>query len=528
LSKEFQTLKNNIINLISNKIEITKETEYKNGGIYLLYVDHFNSDKIIPVYIGKTHNFQERHKEHLKELFSINRLSKKYYTSAIISKYYDGYYKSCKIFKYLVDNDCSFEDLHMIILEECDDEEKRTLLEYDYINRYLTSFFGFNQLNTISLQQDYMSKGTLSCFYLENVENDIINIKKYVLYGYNRFNYLLAKGLFEIYLKDLYDELKNVTNFNEIHNLNEKKYRSTCKQDKLIRYIQYTAKDECNRLCSEIINSFFEKNNLKSEDKKKQIIQYLLFEKEKDKIEVSRYIQRFATNKNEDIFSIILNQKNKEISEIANTIKDYQKKVCKYDEKIYNLLLMIFEDIIPNKEYINFPLKDTYCLKDIVLTEEDNILYLNIEFSNHGKRWRNDDYPCIIKVDYKFKKDNKVISKDYFISSSFDNFFENKDEYYINRNMYRIRIDPFNICKHSKTHNYDTISTSMEYYNGINELTLLNKEKYKFIDIIKEIDNQINENTKIIYNSGCKSLIKDYKSIESFVIKKIIKQLNKK
>ena len=32
LSKEFQTLKNNIINLISNKIEITKETEYKNGG----------------------------------------------------------------------------------------------------------------------------------------------------------------------------------------------------------------------------------------------------------------------------------------------------------------------------------------------------------------------------------------------------------------------------------------------------------------------------------------------------------------
>ena len=67
----------------------------------------------------------------------------------------------------------------------------------------------------------------------------------------------------------------------------------------------------------------------------------------------------------------------------------------------------------------------------------------------------------------------------------------------------------------------------MEYYNGINEFTLLNKEKYKFIDVIKELDTLINENTKIIFNSGCKSIIKDYKSIESLVIKKIIKQLNK-
>ena len=357
MSKGFKTLKNNIINLISNKTEITKETEYKNGGIYLLYVDNFNSDKIIPVYIGKTHNFQERHKEHLKELFSINRLSKKYYTSAIISKYYDGYYKSCKIFKYLVDNDCSFKNIHMIILEECADEETRTRLEYDYINKYLTSFFGFNQLNTISLQQDYMSKGTLSCFYLENVKNDIINIEKYVLYGYNRFNYLLAKGLFERYEKDLYNSLKNNINFNEILNLNEKKYRCVCKQNKLIHYIQYTAKDECNELCNQIINSFFEKNNLKSEDKKKQIIQYLLFEKEKDKIEVERYIQRFATNKNEDIFSIILKHKGKEISEITNIIKEYQKKISKYDEKIYNLLLIIYENIIPNKEYNNIVLR---------------------------------------------------------------------------------------------------------------------------------------------------------------------------
>lgn len=125
LNMEFINIKNQILELMKNKNEVTKKSNYKNGGIYLLYVDNFNNDKIIPIYIGKTNNFQERHKEHLKELFALNRLSKEYYTSAIINKYFEGYYKSCKIFKYMVENHCSLNDIHMIILEECEDEEKR-------------------------------------------------------------------------------------------------------------------------------------------------------------------------------------------------------------------------------------------------------------------------------------------------------------------------------------------------------------------------------------------------------------------
>lgn len=527
MNTEFNNLKNIIIDLIKDKCEITSKTNYKNGGIYVLYVDNFDDNKVIPIYIGKTHDFQERYKEHLKELLSLNRLSKKYYTSAIINKYYEGYYKSCKIFKYLVDNGCTLKNIHMIILEECDDKEERTLLEYNYINKYLSAFFGFNQINTISLQQDYISKGNLSSFYLDNVKNDIVNISKYVSYGFNQLNYLLAQGLFERYEKKLSDDLKNVIEFNDIYKLTEKKYHYIREQNKLIHYIRYTAKDECNKLCDIIINSFFDRNNLKSEDKKKQIIQYLLFEKEKDKIEVLRYIQRFAINKDEDIFSIILKEKGQKIFEITNTIKDYQKKISKYDKKIFNTLLIIYKDIIPNKEYISFPLEDMYYPYDIIVSEENNILYLNIEFSNHGKRKMSDDYPCILKVDYLFKIDGKIMKNSYFIGSSFDKFFENKDEYYINRSMYSIKFDPFNIWKYSETRDYNTISTSMESYNGINEFTLLGKEKFKFNDVIKEIDNLINENTKIVYNSGCKSLIKDYKNMDSIVIKKIIKQLNK-
>ena len=56
-----------------------------------------------------------------------------YYLSAIINNYFEGYYKSCKIFKYLVDNECELKDIHMIILEECENEKERTQLEIEYI-----------------------------------------------------------------------------------------------------------------------------------------------------------------------------------------------------------------------------------------------------------------------------------------------------------------------------------------------------------------------------------------------------------
>lgn len=350
---------------------------------------------------------------------------------------------------------------------------------------------------------------------------DINNTAKYINYGFNEFNYMLAKGLFEYYEKDLISKEEKIKELNDII---DKQNMYVKEQNKLINYISFTAKEECGLLCNDIIDLFFKENNLKSEDKKKQIIKYLLFENEKDKIEVTRYIQRFAINKSENIFDIILNKKGKEIKDICDTIKKYQNKNCEYDKLIYDLRVLIFEDIIPNNEYISFPLKDTYIYNNTFNDLGDNCLYINIEFSNHGKRQMNDDYPCILKVDYSYNKNNKIINNDYFIKSEFDAFFKNKDEYYINKSVYNIyKFDPFSIWKYSERHDYNTISTSMEYYNGINEFTLKDKEKYRFADIINEIDNLIDEDTKIIYNSGCKKLIKCYEDMESTVIKKIIK-----
>lgn len=520
---DFKNVKTDILDLIKNKKEVTKYTDYKSGGIYLIYIDNFNSEKIIPAYIGMTHNFQERHKEHIKEILSINRLSKKYYTYAITHKYYEGYYKSCKIFKYLVDNDCTLRNLHMIILEENDDEEKRIKLENFYIDRYMTTYFGFNQLNTISLQQDYLSGGSLSSIYLNCVEKDIQSVDNCINYGFNRFNYQLAHGLFERYNNDALSKMKNRIDFVNLLKLINEKDEFILEKKKTNNYISYTSKRDCELLSNEIIDNYFQKNNLKSEDKKKQIIKYLLFENESDKEEIVRYINRFSNNKNENIFESIIKDKGIEISKIKSKIKEYQEKNVEYNKKINELLLLIYTDIIPSKEYTSHPLKDFIVDKNLSLPDEENVLVLNIDVSNHGRRTMSDDYPCILKVNYLYKNNKKTINKEFYIKSSFDNFFEDEDEYYINRNLYNLHAEPFNISKYSKSRNYDTISTSMEYFNGINEITLIGKEKYKFIDVVNEIDKLINTDTKIIFTSGNKNYVGKYKEIlnESLLFSKM-------
>ena len=107
-----------------------------------------------------------------------------------------------------------------------------------------------------------------------------------------------------------------------------------------------------------------------------------------------------------------------------------------------------------------------------------------------------------------------------FINSIFDNFFE-KHYYYIKRGIrFFGKPDPFNILK---TGDGYTISTSMEYYNGINEFTLQGKEKHRFVDVIKEIDALIDEGTKVIYTSGNKKAIKILEKTE-FALKSMLMQ----
>lgn len=149
----FDELKSKIKTLIkdSQDKEINNETNNKNIGIYMIYIDNFNDDRIIPIYIGQTgcgknRNFQNRYKEHLQEVMALNRLKYNYYKDVLLSGFYEGHYKTCKIFQYMVNHNCTLKDFHMIVLEEIDIENDKSQeilnqKEQEYFSKYLPAFF---------------------------------------------------------------------------------------------------------------------------------------------------------------------------------------------------------------------------------------------------------------------------------------------------------------------------------------------------------------------------------------------------
>lgn len=203
----FEQIRNKVKNLINNRDveEINNKTDNKNMGIYMIYIDNFNDDKIIPIYIGQTggknRNFQNRYKEHLQEIMALNRLEYNYYKQLLFDNFYDGHYKACKIFQYMVDHNCTLKDFHMIVLEVIDanSENMQEILdreEQKYFSEYLPVFFGFNQINTVvESNKEFFAnikelKGfTISDKLIKYELEDTENFIKYFGYGYTKFNY---------------------------------------------------------------------------------------------------------------------------------------------------------------------------------------------------------------------------------------------------------------------------------------------------------------------------------------------------
>ena len=121
----------------------------------MIYIDNFNDDKVIPIYIGQTgygknRNFQNRYKEHLQEIMALNRLEFNYYKELLLDNFYDGHYKTCKIFQYMVDHSCTLKDFHMIVLEKIEEnsdniQELLDKMEQKYFKKYFG--YGYTKFN---------------------------------------------------------------------------------------------------------------------------------------------------------------------------------------------------------------------------------------------------------------------------------------------------------------------------------------------------------------------------------------------
>ena len=192
-------LKNYISN--HNLEEINEVSNVTSRGIYLIYIDEFLSNTILPIYVGQTENFQKRYKEHISKLLTLNRidyntLKEQLDTFSDIFSVFEGNYLYLKIFKYLIDNNLTLDNIHMVILKKCDSNDDLYTLELEYINKFSSSYFGFNQLNSVSLIKKY--NGFSSGFVNKNntmitsvIEQDLINYDQYRTFGFNEFNYWL-------------------------------------------------------------------------------------------------------------------------------------------------------------------------------------------------------------------------------------------------------------------------------------------------------------------------------------------------
>lgn len=197
--KNLLKLKNYISN--HNLEEINEVSNVTSRGIYLIYIDEFLSNTILPIYVGQTENFQKRYKEHISKLLTLNRidyntLKEQLDTFSDIFSVFEGNYLYLKIFRYLIDNNLTLDNIHMVILKKCDSNDDLYTLELEYINKFSSSYFGFNQLNSVSLIKKY--NGFSSGFVNKNntmitsvIEQDLINYDQYRTFGFNEFNYWL-------------------------------------------------------------------------------------------------------------------------------------------------------------------------------------------------------------------------------------------------------------------------------------------------------------------------------------------------
>ena len=346
----FEEIKNKVKKIIKDKNieEINNNTDNKNIGIYMIYIDNFNDDKVIPIYIGQTgygknRNFQNRYKEHLQEIMALNRLEFNYYKELLLDNFYDGHYKTCKIFQYMVDHSCTLKDFHMIVLEKIEEnsdniQELLDKMEQKYFKKYLPAFLGFNQINTVveankeffenlNNPAGFIASDKLLNYELEDCENFI----KYFGYGYTKFNY------YHCYPKT-YTVGKNSRKIE--YELRDKKELLKSKYYDENKFKEYD--DKLPKL-----EKKHEKNNKELQQNKK------LFEEQYEP-KIKEYCQNYKIGiiqKYQDIVNLLIYQNKEDIINFKKYLK--RKKID----------VNILENFNENNEFTNWRKKYIYLLR---------------------------------------------------------------------------------------------------------------------------------------------------------------------
>jgi hypothetical protein len=534
-SKKFVDVRQQVKQLILDNSyrEVTPYTEYNISGIYMIYIDEFTSDKIIPIYIGQAKDIQRRYKQHFCEILALNRLSHDEYYKYFFSKsysFYEGNFKTCKIFKFMVDNNCSLQNYHIVILEETDEEhlEKK---EQEYFQRLLPSFFGFNQINSllrqinVNLAVPLLSSSEIDS-YLDVLQEDIKGINSYYEYGYTKFNFehSLPKNI--SYLLKNNDSLDNqlLSKYKKVQLMISelcKRYIPGYEEIKSEKQRLHENKNKLYEAYKVAENEYHYKMDLLERDLRKQFKE-LGFRSEKvianfkdsiiykDDLKYSKQFNKYLNSKKCDInFYEVFNKQ----------IKLLYRKIQKSDDK-FNLyqdaLDLIGEQskarkhkrykmIFPSDRFDSFCLGDRIVNTSLKTSDEfdlPNTFHIEIFISNNAinRSFDINKEPFIIRLDYCYiGKNGDKTERIYYIDNETTKNckagleYIEKDYY----NIFTIRQERFNISSiiNNQIDN-SFISVLAEYKHGINDYSIKDKRLIKLSTVLDEILRLVDDSTR--------------------------------
>ena len=522
----FKNIQREVLNIIekNQKNEITRHTKVYEAGVYMLYVDAFNDDIIIPFYIGQTNNFQNRHMQHMTDIMALNRLNRDCYKYALFADLYNGHARPCKIFSYMVNHNCSLNDLHMIVLQKVAEEQERTAVEQDYIDRLYAPFFGFNQLNSVLRYIDYMHGGDEKQYALAQ-ENDAKKIVEFGAFGYSSYNWYRSGSSLSKVIKRKQPERVLPREFVEIlaaeKRLGEIKLRIT----EISHFNSWKAEELASSACRETIDNYFAKLKLKSPEKKRLVVRVCIFDREDDRKELANYFNKYADRIDEDIFAILEQRHGERIRAIKNIVQENKAERRMLEEEKEQLNNALLGSLLP-KMYQSHPLKALEEDIPLAINDGDNVCYLNVESSCHRTDYAYNFYPQLTRIDYCVVRKGSTKVRSAHIHNALSNFFDREDIFYRESGF------KYGPCKPYLYGDVDThITTTMEYRNGINEWTLRDKNAEDAKAVFLEIDKLIDEKTKIVFTTaGSKSAVLRYieiPTVKDTILAKKLKRLCK-
>ena len=544
MQKEFINIKKSVLDTIAaSNEEILPTTKIKKSGIYMIYINCFDDEKIIPIYIGQALDVQNRYKNHYQEILSLNRLSYEEYKQYTEDGLYEGKFKSCKIFKYMIEHNCSLCDYHMIPIEYCDEsilDEK----EQFYINKFKSEYFGFNQLNTTSLYKEYThnyNNKEIVLRYLTAIKDNALYLKKYWGYGFTIFNYEYAfyknplsqnKAKWketQLILNDANNAILDLSNF--ANSKYTTKSREITQEEKKVSDQLYSFDSLLNPIDAKISK---QKRLIRS--KFKELLNY-----NPTTIEFKNFIEGINDNEKRKLFNTAMKKKGLRFlayvrlkSELAlleslnNEREKTVQEVIKMKSEKSDILNQLFNErkglktelrmecLLPCIEFQPFVLKDC---KRFGTIEENSILMVA---SNNGRSYS----PEIIAV----YSNISGVSKKYFIHNQTTTQKVSYVEYCTCFRNFSFHREVFKMIPlTNENHNFQIcekcISVLSEYKTGINDSSLIGIELTDLNTVIKEFLPLLKTNSNVKLNcTESKSVLNEMlkKSLDKRTYKKIV------